>query len=214
MALTDRQYKELSIKEFTQAAERYEGDQGGIYKLCKHDYPDILAEIEKAPFDSLLDAGCGPAPMLTLLTQKYPEKHYTGIDLTPKMIEVAKRKKLPNTTFVVGDCENLPFPDNSFDVVICSMSAHHYPHVERFYTSAYRVLKPGGRLILRDMTVTNCISRWFVKHVEMPLVNLLGKGDVGMLLCEDVKAGMEKAGFTVTTCEQRKMMRLHAVSRK
>lgn len=86
MALTDKQYKELSIKEFTQAAERYEGDQGGIYKLCKHDYPDILAEIEKAPFDSLLDAGCGPAPMLTLLTQKYPEKQYTGIDLTPKMI--------------------------------------------------------------------------------------------------------------------------------
>ena len=214
MALTDKQYKELSIKEFTQAAERYEGDQGGIYKLCKHDYPDILAEIEKAPFDSLLDAGCGPAPMLTLLTQKYPEKHYTGIDLTPKMIEVAKRKKLPNTTFVVGDCENLPFPDNSFDVVICSMSAHHYPHVERFYASVYRVLKPGGRLILRDMTTTNRISRWFVKHVEMPLVNLLGKGDVGMLLCEDVKAGMEKAGFTVTTCEQRKMMRLHAVGRK
>ena len=92
MALTDKQYKELSIKEFTQAAERYEGDQGGIYKLCKHDYPDILAEIEKAPFDSLLDAGCGPAPMLTLLTQKYPEKHYTGIDLTPKMIEVANGK--------------------------------------------------------------------------------------------------------------------------
>lgn len=214
MALTDKQYKDLSIKEFTQAAEKYEGDHGGVYKLCKHDYPDILAEIEKESFDSLLDAGCGPAPMLTLLTQKYPQKHYTGIDITPKMIEVAQRKKLPNTAFVVGDCETLPFPDNSFDVVICSMSAHHYPHIGRFYASAYRVLKPGGRLILRDMTSANVISRWFAKHVEMPLINLLGKGDVGMLLCEDVKAGMEKVGFTVTTCEQRKMMRLHTVGKK
>ena len=43
MALTDRQYKDLSIKEFTRAAEKYEGEHAGVYELCKEDYPDILA---------------------------------------------------------------------------------------------------------------------------------------------------------------------------
>ena len=185
-----------------------------MYELCKKDYPDILAEIEKEPFETLLDAGCGPAPMISLLASKYPDKHYTGIDLTPKMIEVAQRKNIPNAAFVVGDCEELPFPDAAFDVVICSMSAHHYPHIERFYVNAFRVLKPGGRLILRDMTAKAPLLRWFATHIEMPLANRVGKGDVTMLRCEDVKAGMEKVGFTVICCEQRKKLRLHAVGKK
>ena len=214
MALTDIQYKALSVKEFTRAAEKYESEHAGVYELCKEDYPDILAEIEKEPFETLLDAGCGPAPMLSLLSEKFPDRHYTGIDLTPKMIEVARRKNLPNTEFVMGDCEELPFPDASFDVVICSMSAHHYPHIDRFYANAFRVLKSGGRLILRDMTSDAPALRWFTKHIEMPLANMVGHGDVTMLRREDVKAGMEKAGFTVLCCEQRKKLRLHAVGKK
>ena len=214
MAKTSREYKELSVKEFTKAAEKYESDHAGVYELCKKDYPDILAEIEKEPFDTLLDAGCGPAPMISLLSEKYPDKHYTGIDLTAKMIEVAERKGIANAEFVVGDCENLPFAEDSFDVVICSMSAHHYPEIGRFYASVYRVLKPGGRLILRDMTTDNKVVRWLVSHLEMPLAAAIGKGDVDMLRREDVAAGMEKAGLKVECCEVRKGMRLHAVGRK
>lgn len=85
--MTEKEYKDLSIKEFTKAAESYETDKAGIYEMCKNDYPDILEELEKEPWDDLLDAGCGPAPMITLLVDKYPDRHYTGIDLTPKMIE-------------------------------------------------------------------------------------------------------------------------------
>lgn len=141
---TDERYKQLSIEEFSQAAERYEGDHAGIYEMCKKDYPDILAEIEKETFTDLLDAGCGPAPMISLLAEKYPDKHFTGIDLTPKMIEVAKSKNLKNAEFVVGDCEKLPFADASFDVVICSQSFHHYPNPQDFFCSVERVLQPGA----------------------------------------------------------------------
>ncbi|MFQ9212545.1 MAG: class I SAM-dependent methyltransferase [Eubacterium ventriosum] len=49
-------------------------------------------------------AGCGPAPMISLLSEKYPNRHYTGLDLTPAMIEQAKKIKIPNADFVVGDC--------------------------------------------------------------------------------------------------------------
>jgi ubiquinone/menaquinone biosynthesis C-methylase UbiE len=116
--MTSKEYKDLSVKEFTKAAEIYESDNAGVYNMCKKDYPDVLAELEKEPFTDLLDCGCGTGPMLTLLHRKYPDNKYTGIDLTPRMIEVAKRKNMKNVELVVGDCENLPFADNSFDVVI------------------------------------------------------------------------------------------------
>ena len=96
----------MSIKEFTKAAGRYESNHAGIYEMCKKDYPDILEELEKESFRDLLDVGCGPAPMISLLSEKYPNLHYTGLDLTPAMIEQAKKKNIPNATFVVGDCEN------------------------------------------------------------------------------------------------------------
>ena len=104
--MKNEEYKKLSINEFTKAAGRYESNHAGIYEMCKKDYPDILAELEKEPFRELLDAGCGPAPMISLLAEKYPDRHYTGLDLTPAMIEQAKKKNIPNATFVVGDIGN------------------------------------------------------------------------------------------------------------
>lgn len=94
--MTNEEYKKLSVQEFTKAASMYEDDKAGIYKTCRKDYPDILAELEKEPFQDLLDAGCGPAPMISLLSEKYPDRHYTGLDLTPAMIEQAKQKVIIN----------------------------------------------------------------------------------------------------------------------
>lgn len=132
--MKNEEYKKLSIAEFTKAAGRYESNHAGIYEMCKKDYPDILEELEKEPFRDLLDAGCGPAPMISLLAEKYPDRHYTGLDLTPAMIEQAKKKNISNATFVVGDCENFPFENDSFDAIICSMSFHHYPDPQAFLT--------------------------------------------------------------------------------
>ncbi|MBR6719253.1 MAG: class I SAM-dependent methyltransferase [Oscillospiraceae bacterium] len=212
--MTSKAYKELSQKEFTKAAAVYETDQAGVYKMCKKDYPDVLAELEKEPFTDLLDCGCGTAPMLSLLHEKYPEKHYTGIDLTPKMIEVAKQKKLPNVELIVGDCENLPFAENSFDAVICCQSFHHYPNVQDFFNSVYRVLRPGGRLILRDMTMNSGAVRWLCNHVEMPLINLTGHGDVHVYGKDEVQKLCEKAGLHMELFEKRGFCRLHCVARK
>lgn len=214
MVKTNKKYKDLSVSEFTKAAARYESDHAGVYELCKKDYPDILAELEEEAFTDLLDAGCGPAPMISLLSEKYPDKHYTGLDLTPAMIEQAKKKNLPNTTFVVGDCEDFPFAEDSFDAIICSMSFHHYPNPQGFFNSVQRCLRPGGRLILRDMTSDNLVVCWLVDHVELPLANLIGKGDYKMASRKTVFTCAEAAGLIVERYEVRKGMRLHAVIRK
>lgn len=90
--MTSEEYKALSVKEFTEAAKVYDSGHSGIYEMCKDDYPYLLEELEKEPFDSVLDCGCGTGPVIELLHEKYPDKHYTGLDLTPEMIRVAQAK--------------------------------------------------------------------------------------------------------------------------
>lgn len=211
--MNEREYKELSIKEFTKAADMYESDKAGLYEMCKKDYPDILEELEKEDWESLLDAGCGPGPMITLLAEKYPNKRYVGIDLTPKMIETAKKKEIPNAEFIVGDCENLPFEENSFDVIICSNSFHHYPNPQNFFNSVYKALRPNGRLILRDFT-GNGLILWLCNHIEMPLAHLAGHGDVAIRGRKEIENMCGAAGLKVESFEKRKGMRMHCVIRK
>ena len=212
--MTNEEYKKMSIKEFTKAARNYESDHAGIYNMCKKDYPDVLEELEKEQFLELLDAGCGPAPMITLLSEKYPDRHYTGLDLTPAMIEQAKKKNISNAEFVVGDCENFPFEDNSFDAIICVNSFHHYPNPQAFFNSVKRCLRKGGRLILRDMTRNNKFIVWIVDKIELPLANICGHGDVKMATRKTVIECCKKAGLKVEKIEVRKGMRMHCVIRK
>ena len=183
---TSKEYKDLTIKEFTKAADIYETDNADIYEMCKDDYPYIASELEKEDYNDLLDCGCGTGPMISLLYENDSSKNYTGLDITPKMIEVAKNKNLEGVNWVVGDCENLPFEENSFDAIICSNSFHHYPNPQKFFNSAKRVLKPGGRLILQDYTAPKFIL-WIMNHTEMPLANLMGHGDVGAYSLDQVQ---------------------------
>ena len=212
--MTDNEYKALSIREFSRAAKVYETDDAGVYRMCRKDYPDVLEELEKEEFTDLLDCGCGTAPMLTLLQKKYPDKHYTGIDLTPEMIKAAKAKKMPGVKLVVGDCENLPFEADSFDAVICCQSFYHYSNVRRFFDSVFKVLRPGGRLILRDMTAKTGAARWFMNHIEMPVINLAGHGDVHVYGVDEVRDLCKKAGLVLESGEKRGFFRLHCVIRK
>ena len=210
---TSQEYKDLTIKEFTKAADIYESGDAGIYEICKEDYPYIASELEKEEYEELLDCGCGTGPMISLLYEKDSSKKYTGIDITPRMIEVAKNKNLEGVNWVVGDCENLPFEENSFDAIICSNSFHHYPNPEKFFESAKRVLRPGGRLILQDYTAPKFIL-WIMNHTEMPLANLMGHGDVGAYSLDQVQQFCDLVDLKVEKLKREKKMRLHLVARK
>lgn len=211
--MRSEQYKALTVREFTKAAEIYDGSRAGIYEMCRDDYPPILAELEREPFGTLLDVGCGTGPMIELLGQKHPDVRCTGLDLTPKMIETARAKRLPNAEFVVGDSENLPFGDGSFDAVICANSFHHYPHPQMFFDGVARVLRPGGRLVLRDYTSIAPVV-WLMNRVEMPLANRFGHGDVRCYTLDEVRACCLKAGLKPETLERRRKFRMHLVARK
>lgn len=213
--MTSEEYKKLSLKEFDRAAEKFDDDDPSVYNMCRKDYPAVLAEAVKEPFSDLLDAGCGTGAMLYLFKRDYPDKNYTGIDLSEKMIETAKKKQLKGVRFVAGDCETLPFAENSFDVVTCSMSFHHYPNPEKFFMSLHKVLRLGGRLVLRDMASKNKVIMWFINHIEIPLANkVMRKGDVHCYSRDDIQRLCEASGLKLEKYEVQKGFHLHCVVRK
>lgn len=213
--MTSEQFKKKTKKEFDKAAEKFDDNDPSVYNMCRKDYPDVLAEVMKESFSDLLDAGCGTGAMLGMFKNDLPDKNYTGIDLSEKMIETAKKKKLAGVCFMAGDCENLPFAENSFDVVTCSMSFHHYPNPEKFFQSLQRVLRPGGRLILRDMASKSKAVMWFFNHIEIPVLRtVLQKGDVHVYTEEDIQRLCRLSGLKLERYEVRKGFRLHCVVRK
>lgn len=213
--MTSEEYKKLSLKEFDQAAEKFDDDDPSVYNMCRKDYPDVMAEVARETFSDLLDAGCGTGAMLGMFQRDYPDKNYTGVDLSEKMIEIAKKKHMEGIHFVAGDCEELPFADDSFDVVTCSMSFHHYPNPQKFFMSLRRVLRPGGRLVLRDMASNSRFIMWFINHIEIPIVNsVLHKGDVRVYSRVDIQRLCDASGLKLELYEVRKGFRLHCVVRK
>ena len=95
----------------------------------------------------VLMLGCGTGEESKLLETFGAEPNLlTGIDLSEKSIELAN-KTYPNINFVVGDMNNLPFEDNTFDFVYSSLTIHYTSTPEKVYEKVYRVLKPNGTFL-------------------------------------------------------------------
>ncbi len=104
--------------------------------------------------DTVLDAGCGVGGSCVYLA-KVVGCHVTGVSLSARQIELAKRyanlERVSNLThFEVADFLKLPFPDASFSVVWALESMFHTPDKRAFFAEMRRVLKPGGRLVIAD----------------------------------------------------------------
>lgn len=105
--------------------------------------------------ESVLDAGCGEGKTALRIAENTGAK-VTGIDLVPRSIEIAKasaRKSSAKTDYLIADYNDIPFKDETFDVVYTLETFTHTSDPEKTIKELLRVLRPGGRLVIFDYTI-------------------------------------------------------------
>ena len=99
------------------------------------------------------------------------EGHVTGIDMTPEMLAKARAAAdeigAANVEFVAGSAEQLPFPDASFDVVISNGVIDLVPDKDAVFGEIFRVLRPGGRIQVADVTIQEPVSEEGRRNIEL-----------------------------------------------
>ena len=104
----------------------------------------VLKLLRSGPGDRLLEVGCGAGNVLARVAAR--ERH--GLDLSHRLVLRAREQLRDSARIVLADAENLPYADAAFDRVICSSVLSHVLHPERVLNEAFRVLRPGGRLVV------------------------------------------------------------------
>jgi MPBQ/MSBQ methyltransferase len=133
---------------------------------------------------TVLDVACGKGATTRHLSKYYFPGNITGINISQKQLRRA-RLNAPGCKFVFMDATDLKFEDNCFDVVICVEAAFHFKTRQRFLSEAYRVLRPGGCLVLSDIL--------FRRDVEKSAPMLHSQNWVANL--DAYREGLRRAGF-------------------
>ena len=131
----------IMLNPYQKLARYYDTDKAPVWQEVKDLLSDIKSDV------SVLDIGCGTGRVRQALPA---DLDYTGLDNSPELLEVARRK-YANNKFVQADARELPLPDNSFDAVLLIATVHHFfAKADRLkvLSEAKRVLKPGGHLYL------------------------------------------------------------------
>jgi ubiquinone/menaquinone biosynthesis C-methylase UbiE len=113
---------------------------------------DDIAAVAPAGAE-VLDVGTGPGVLLVELARRRPDLRLTGIDLSADMVAAATSNLRPyadRARVRLGDATRLPFPDTSVDLIVSSLSMHHWDDPAAAVPELSRVLRPGGRVRIYD----------------------------------------------------------------
>jgi SAM-dependent methyltransferase len=136
----------------------------------------------------VLEVSCGHGGGASYFARTYLPAQYVGLDLNPEAIRHCQaRHQVAGLVFQVGDAQELPLPDASFDVVINVEASHCYPDFPGFVDEVARVLKPGGRFLHADLRYPSGVDEWvsaLASHARLRL-------DEMRLINPEVIRGME-----------------------
>ena len=153
-------------------------------------YPDELAHVPESAVESfagvanpwtlgrlaagerVLDLGCGAGTDSLVAAQMVgADGHVTGIDMTAAMLvkarSAAAEMGATNVEFVEAEAERLPFADESFDVVISNGVIDLVPDKDAVFAEIFRVLHPGGRIQIADVTIQNPVSEEGRRNIDL-----------------------------------------------
>jgi SAM-dependent methyltransferase len=125
-----------------------------------------------APGERVLDLGSGAGTDSLVASQMVGnEGSITGVDMTPEMLAKARAAastmNVANVEFVEGEVESLPFEDGTFDVVISNGVIDLVPDKDAVFSEIYRVLAPGGRIQVADVTIQNAVSEEGRRKIDL-----------------------------------------------
>lgn len=131
-------------------------DESDITEACRELVRQFAHFGELEPENRILDVGFGFGQQDVLLAKEFGCRSITGINITPHHVRKARNVMEDNglsdsVSLHLGDAVNLPFDENSFDVIFALETAFHFHTREDFFAEAQRVLQPGGKLLTADI---------------------------------------------------------------
>jgi len=155
--------------------------------------PTALAGLK--PGEVVLDLGSGAGIDCFLAANKVgPSGRAIGVDMTPEMIdrarENARKNGAANVEFRLGEIENLPVADGSVDVIISNCVINLSTDKPRVFREAFRVLRPGGRLMVSDLALKKPLPKEIRESVEAYVACI-----AGAMVKDDYLGAIREAGF-------------------
>ena len=147
-------------------------DTGTRVQACPREAADNLVDrlIEKVSEKAgqVLDVACGAGGTTRRLAQRFGASNVTAINISSYQLERTS-KAAPGVNTLLMSATNLSFAPASFDAIVCVEAAFHFDTREQFFRQAYRVLKPGGHLVLSDVLLAADVPASY----PVPVANLI-----------------------------------------
>jgi arsenite methyltransferase len=153
----------------------YPGELANVPELAAESFAGVANPWQLGrltPGERVLDLGSGAGTDSLVAAQMVgPGGRVIGIDMTPQMLAKARAAAAElgaaNVEFVEAEAERLPFADESFDVVISNGVIDLIPDKDAVFAELYRVLAPGGRLQIADVTIQNPVSEEGRRNIDL-----------------------------------------------
>jgi len=126
---------------------------GRLYQRVADDVADELSTHGRIRRPTIVDLGCGPGDLAVEISRRLHGARIVGLDLSPSMLLWASRHATTDgrLRFIVGDAASLPFDDASVDLVVSTLSLHHWSEPADAFAEIARVLKPDGIALIYDL---------------------------------------------------------------
>jgi SAM-dependent methyltransferase len=135
--------------------ENYASAANLVKRQALFDFPDperssgspVLEHMGWTGTERVLDAGCGNGMWIRAVSERFGVRSVVGLDLSLGMLDDTRRVLGPGAPLVAGDIQRLPFPDASFDVILCFWMLYHVPDHQQALEECCRVLRSGGHVL-------------------------------------------------------------------